>query len=118
VKPITVTYSTMGQANPHQLGADRDYVWNGDPAKSEAARKAGRTPPPRSTRAGSQRGGDSHQRREERLLVFAAALTEELARGTREVLAVREAGKHAGVGADTARVYRRLLEQRREARDG
>ena len=41
MRRIEVTYSTMGQSSRAALGERKDYAWNGDPAKSEAARTGG-----------------------------------------------------------------------------
>ena len=42
MRRITVTASTIGQSNPAELEERVNYRWNGDPAKSEAARTGGR----------------------------------------------------------------------------
>ena len=41
MRRITVTASTIGQSNPAEVEGRRNYRWNGDPAKSEAARTGG-----------------------------------------------------------------------------
>jgi hypothetical protein len=58
---ITVTASTLGQANPAEVEGRKPYKWNGDPAKSEAARTAGR---PRQVPESLR--GSPNARREER----------------------------------------------------
>jgi hypothetical protein len=107
-----VTYSTIGQANPAELEGRKDYRWNGDPDKSEAARTGGGD---RKVRPGSA-GEVNATRREKRLDEFAGALA---ALGYPDPwdaadAAVIEAGKRAGVGDRTAKSYHAELKRRRD----
>jgi hypothetical protein len=80
----------MGQANPYQLGGHRDYVWNGDPAKSIAAEKAA---------APERKGFRSEVARAERLAAYFAARDRGQDKPT--------AAETAGIGAATSRDYER-----------
>jgi hypothetical protein len=87
---ITVTASTIGQANPAELEGRKNYSWNGDPAKSEAAR---------TERAG--RAAGITEERAKRLEEFAGHLD--------QGLNAAQAGRLLGIQPSTARHYEREL---------
>jgi hypothetical protein len=111
VRRIIVTASTLGQSNPAELEGRRNYTWNGDPAKSEAARTVPYVAKP-------DGGPGSTARKQARLDGFAAALSEQgYDVWTATGKAVVEAGRRVGVGYETARGYRNEL-KRQQIRDG
>ena len=107
MRHVEVTASTLGRANPAAPDRAKPYRWRGNadwypgnPAYAEEP-------------AGHEISAiTGKQRREARLAVFADALAEGLRNGLPESQAVREAGERCGVGADTARDYKRLLARR------
>jgi len=95
VRRIEVTYSTMGQSNPAHVAERKDYAWNGDPAKSEAARTARRPRPvPESLR------GNPSRRREEKEKRYA-----EFCEHRKNGVDVRPAGALVGVERRAAARY-------------
>lgn len=96
MRRIEITYSTMGQGNPYHVGDRRDYTWNGDPAKSEAARKGGRDG------GGSQPETVAQKSRTKRIRRYA-----ELTRD--EGKTPREAAKILKVAWSTVRDYEAVL---------
>jgi len=93
VKRIEVTYSTMGQGNPYQVGEHKDYVWRGDPAKSEATRTGGTPEPLR---------GSPAARRAERIERY-----ERFCQLRDQGVAVAPAGREVGVERKAAARYER-----------
>jgi hypothetical protein len=93
---IKVVMTTMGQANPAHVSERKDYKWNGDPGKSEAARTARPEGAPAVT-----------EERAKRLEEFAGYLD--------QGLTAVQAGRLLGVEPRTARTYEREVRALRGA---
>jgi hypothetical protein len=110
VRKITVTASTLGQSNPAEVEGRKNYKFRKDPNWPHDRSAWTQDPPPGIVPADTRCSTD---RKRVRLETFEAALrdlgyTPKSAPGS----AVIEAGRRAGVGADTAREYRKELRDR------
>ena len=110
MRRIEVTASTIGRANPAEIEGRKNYTWNGDPAKSEAARTGtpGRIPD-------SLSGSPSARRREkeERYARFCQLRDE----GVGKIAAGAEVGIERRAAARYEKQRLEELEQRGETAD-